>query len=94
MAVKSSTTLENKVSDDIGQKNSYKFPKSLGVIQTFISKETLFTFPSSRMGLGLAICADGGTIYFQFLWASFHIFTCETLKIESQLSIKAFENYI
>ena len=25
----------------------------------FISKETLFTFPFSRMGLGFAMCADG-----------------------------------
>ena len=30
----------------------------------FISEETLFTSPFSRMGLGLAMCADGGTIYF------------------------------
>ena len=38
----------------------------------FISEESLFTFPFSgmgrmgRMGLGLAMCADGGTIYFDF----------------------------
>ena len=32
----------------------------------FISKEALFTFPLSRMGPGLAICADCGTIYFYF----------------------------
>ena len=32
----------------------------------FISEETLFTFGFSRMGLGLAMCADGGMIYFYF----------------------------
>ena len=38
----------------------------------FISEETLFTPPFSRMGLGLAMCADIGTIYFYcFLCANF-----------------------
>ena len=30
----------------------------------FISKETLFTFPFSIIGLGFAICTDDGTINF------------------------------
>ena len=38
----------------------------------FISEETLFTSPFSRIGLGLAVCADGGTIYFHFF--SVHVF--------------------
>ena len=32
----------------------------------FISEEALFTFPFSRMGIGFAMCADGGTICFYF----------------------------
>ena len=33
----------------------------------FISEEALFTFPFSRMGLGLIVmCPDGGTIYYLF----------------------------
>ena len=32
----------------------------------FISEETLFTSLFSRMDLGLAMCADGGTIYCYF----------------------------
>ena len=32
----------------------------------FILEETLFIFPFSRMGLGLAMCADSGTICFYF----------------------------
>ena len=36
-----------------------------GRIHSFhlISKEVLFTFPFSRIGLGFAMSADGGTIY-------------------------------
>ena len=60
----------------------------------FISEETLFTFPFSRMGLGLAICADGTTIYLIFLCASFQLCGRETLKIQSQLSIVPFQNFI
>ena len=33
----------------------------------FISKETLFTFPFSRMSLGFAMCADVGTDSCYFL---------------------------
>ena len=56
----------------------------------FISKETLFTFPFSRIGLGFAMWADGGTIYCIFLCESVQVFGIETLKSQSQLSIKAF----
>ena len=37
----------------------------------FISEEALFTFPFSRMGLCLAMYADGGTIYFHFFSGQF-----------------------
>ena len=37
----------------------------------FILEETLFTSPFSRMGLGLAMYADGGTIYFYFSLCKF-----------------------
>ena len=38
----------------------------------FISKEALFTFLFSRMGLDLAMSADCGTIYFELF--SVHVF--------------------
>ena len=41
-------------------------------VHHFISEETLFTFASSTMGPGLAMCADGGIIFF-FLCASFQL---------------------
>ena len=80
----------------------YTFPFMLKLFQRktqgftafdFISKETLFTLPFSKMGLGglgFAMCTDGGTIYSIFLCASFELYGRETLKIRSQLSIKEF----
>ena len=57
-------------------------------------EETLFTFPFSRMDQVLAMCPDGGTIYFFFfLCASFQLFGRKTLKIQSQLSIKPLQNF-
>ena len=57
----------------------------------FISKETLFTVLFSRMGVGFAMSADGGTIFFLFLLiASCQLFGRESLKIQSQISLKAF----
>ena len=41
---------------------------------TFFSEETLFTCPFSKVGLGFAMCADGGSISLFFLCASFQLF--------------------
>ena len=68
---------------------SYTFPF---MFQWFQRKTQILTSSDfisfSRMGLSFAMCDDGGTIYFHFFCSNFQLFDRETLRIQSQLSIK------